>query len=297
MPREVKAKTILNKTKRRDPWFLDDYTVNPFNACSFNCLYCYIRGSKYGPSMEEALSIKTNAPLLLSKALARRAALDQYGIIVLSSSTDPYLKIEKEIGLTRKLLQTIEFYRFPVHVITKSPLVLRDQAILHQIKQQAILPSDLQQKVPGALITFSFSTLDDSLAKIFEPGAPLPSARLVAIKQLKKAGHTTGISFMPLLPYLSDSEQHLNEAFGTFKDLGADYVMPASLSLFGTGKADGKTLVFNAIKKHYPSLLSKYQELFQSSDRISTSYRLALENKLSVLNKTYQLPARILDTA
>ena len=297
MPKEVKVSTILNKTKRRDPWFLDDYTVNPFSACSFNCLYCYIRGSKYGPSMEEALRIKINAPLLLSKALAQRAARDQYGIIVLSSSTDPYLKIEEEIGLTRKLLETIEFYRFPVHVITKSPLVLRDMDLLHQIKQQAILPTDLKQKVPGAFITFSFSTLDDKLAKIFEPGAPAPTARLEAIKQLKQSGHTAGVSFMPLLPYLSDSEEHLDAAFRTFKELNVDYVMPASLSLFGNGKADSRTLVFNAISKHFPELRSRYQELFQGSERIATNYRLTLEEKLMLLNQKYNLPARILDTA
>ena len=73
MPQLIQAKTILNKTKRRDPWFLDDYTVNPYSGCSFNCLYCYIRGSKYGTHMEEKLAVKENAPALLDKALALRA--------------------------------------------------------------------------------------------------------------------------------------------------------------------------------------------------------------------------------
>ena len=73
MLNEVIVKSVLNKTKRRDPWFLDDYTINPYSACSFNCLYCYIRGSKYGEHMEEKLSIKINALEILEKQLENRA--------------------------------------------------------------------------------------------------------------------------------------------------------------------------------------------------------------------------------
>ena len=61
MPKEITVKSILNKTKQRDSWFLDDYTINLYNSCSFNCLYCYIRGSKYGSNLEQSLSVKTNA--------------------------------------------------------------------------------------------------------------------------------------------------------------------------------------------------------------------------------------------
>ncbi|HEY5918142.1 MAG TPA: radical SAM protein, partial [Chryseolinea sp.] len=123
MPREILVKSVLNKTKRRDPWFLDDYTVNPYSACSFNCLFCYIRGSKYGEHMEEKLSIKSNALEVLDKQLKNRARKDQYGIIVLSSATDPYLQIEKDTLLTRKILEVILQHRFPVHIITRSNLV------------------------------------------------------------------------------------------------------------------------------------------------------------------------------
>src|SRR4051812_40799020 len=120
MASEIISKTILNKTRRRDPWFLDDYTLNPYSGCSFNCLYCYIRGSKYGEHMEEKLSVKMNAPELLEKQLRLRAKKNQYGIIVMSSATDPYLQAEKDTQLTRQLLEIILAYRFPLHVITKS---------------------------------------------------------------------------------------------------------------------------------------------------------------------------------
>lgn len=82
MPAKVAVKSILNNTKRRDPWCLNDYTINPYSGCSFNCLYCYIGGSKYGEHMEEKLSIKSNAPALLERQLKNRARKGQYGPIV-----------------------------------------------------------------------------------------------------------------------------------------------------------------------------------------------------------------------
>jgi len=210
MPREILVKSVLNKTKRRDPWFLDDYTVNPYSACSFNCLFCYIRGSKYGEHMEEKLSIKSNALEVLDKQLKNRARKDQYGIIVLSSATDPYLQIEKDTLLTRKILEVILKHRFPVHIITRSNLVVRDFDLLKEINEKAILPPDLALTPGhGAIITFSFSTTDDVIQKVFEPGATPASQRLEAVKQSVSSGFHTGISLMPLLPYLTDTPEHL----------------------------------------------------------------------------------------
>ena len=112
--------------------------------------------------MEEKLSIKTNAPELLEKQLALRAKKKQYGIIVLSSATDPYLQFEKETKLTRRLLEIILAYKFPLHIITKSNLVIRDFDLLEKINAAAILPPDLEGQLNQKLfITFSFSTTDD----------------------------------------------------------------------------------------------------------------------------------------
>ncbi|WP_288004951.1 radical SAM protein [Thermofilum sp.] len=133
MVNEIQVKSILNKHKKRDDWFLDDYSVNPYEGCSFNCIYCYIRGSKYGESMAKTLSVKVNSPELLEKELSRRARKGEYGIIALSSSTEPYMPIEEKLKLTRKLLEIILKYKFPVHVLTKSKLVLRDLNLLKEL--------------------------------------------------------------------------------------------------------------------------------------------------------------------
>jgi DNA repair photolyase len=294
MPTGIQVKSILNKTKRRDPWFLDEYTINPYSGCSFNCLYCYIRGSKYGEHMEEKLSVKENAVKMLDKQLAARAKKKQYGFIVLSSATDPYLQFEKEEGLTRRILEIILKHRFPVHIITKSDLVLRDLDLLRRINEEAVLPADLEEKLSHRVfITFSFSTLDDSVGKIFEPGATVPSLRLQTLVTCLQQQFFCGVSMMPLIPWITDTGENLERMFSTFKKTGVNYIFPASITLSGENPSDSKTLMFRAIEKHYPHLLEKYQKLFLNSTEMPAFYQSAFDAKMKELLGKYGLKGRI----
>lgn len=278
MPREILAKSILNKHKKRDSWFLDDYSINPYMGCSVNCLYCYIRGSKYGVDMRVA--VKTNAPEVLEKQLARRAEKSEYGIIAVASATDAYMPIEAERQLTRQSLQIILRYRFPVHVISKSSLILRDLDLLRTIDEQAILPQDLQAQFSrGAIIATSISTLDAELAQRFEPGAPPPQQRLETLARCKDAGLFCGVHFIPTLPFFSDSDAHLRDMTSAAKAHGADFVLVGSLTLFGHEPADSKLLYFNMLKRYYPELLPQYQARYASSTGPSFAIQRQLEKR------------------
>ena len=211
MVKEIFAKTILNKHKRRDEWFLDDYSLNPYQLCDFNCVYCYIRGSKYGENMKQGLAAKINAPTLLEKGLLRRVKRKEYGFIALSSATEPWMHIEEEYKLTRKCLEVIARFKFPLHCLTKSTLILRDIDLLKEIDENAILPKDLEKLKHGTLITFSFSTLDEKIAKIFEPNAPKPKERLETLQKIKEAGFYASIAYIPVLPFISDSDEQLKK--------------------------------------------------------------------------------------
>ncbi len=288
---------MLNKTRKRDSWFLDDYTINPYSGCSFNCLYCYIRGSKYGFNMEEKLAVKSNAIEVLEKQLHNRAKKGQYGIIVLSSATDPYLQFEKERELTRTILKLILKYKFPVHIITKSDLVTRDFDLLHQINKEAILPADLRDQLRQCVfISFSFSTTDHSVAKIFEPGATPPSQRLDAMRASVKDGLHTGVSLMPLLPFISDTGANLDRMFTEFKSINIHYLLGASISLFGSRHADSKTLVFRAIEKHYPHLLARYEKYFSNGSSMPAYYSKALGLKIKELCEKFNINNGILNS-
>ena len=243
--------------------------------------------------MERKLGIKTNAPQLLEKALRSRADREQYGIIVLASATDPYLQIDVQTGLTRKLLEIILKYRFPVHIITKSDGVLRDLDLLEKIDQKAILPKNIPGLDRGTIITFSFSTIEENVAKVFEPGATSPLTRLQVLKTVSDRGFLTGVSMMPLLPWISDTTESLNAMFEAFKNHGAQYCFPADLTLFGEEPSSSRSLVLRAIEKHYPELLTKYQGYFQNSTEMPAYYRKAFYPKMLELAEKYNLRNRI----
>ncbi|MBS0030315.1 SPL family radical SAM protein [Chitinophaga sp. 22321] len=293
MPRYITVTSLLNKTKKRDHWFLDDYTINPYSGCAFNCLYCYIRGSKYGINLAEKLSVKENALAILRRQLAARARKQQQGVVVLSSVTDAYLPLEEKEMLTRGILELLLEYRFPVHIITKSPLVLRDLDLLQRINENALLPPDMAEYRHKAFITFSFSTIDPVTCKQFEPGAPDPAERLLAMKACATAGMMTGVSLMPLLPFITDVPEQLARMYAAFHEHGARYVFPASITLWGDTAADSKQLILQAIQQYYPQLLDSYQRLFANSAGVPAAYHAALQEAAAREAARYGLPARI----
>jgi len=291
----ITVKSILNKKKRRDSWFLDDYTLNPYSACPFNCLYFYTQGSKYGHNMEEKVSVKINAPEILEKQLHTRAKKKEYGFIVFSSASDPYLHFEKDTQLTRSLLEIILKYKFPVHMLTRSPLILRDLDLLHQINKEAILPIDLNPKLNKhkAIISFSFSTLDQQVAKIFEPGNPLIADRLNTMQTIINEGFKSGVSMMPLIPYISDTSESLHHMFKTFANIKAHYILASTITLFGNERGNSKWLMLRAIEKHYPHLLEKYKKFFDHSDYMPAYYNTAFMKKVNELCLLYGIRNRI----
>ncbi|MGQ4891576.1 MAG: SPL family radical SAM protein [Candidatus Njordarchaeia archaeon] len=285
---EILVKSLLNKHKKRDDWFLDDYSVNPYTGCSFNCLYCYVRGSKYGGFQPGGLAVKINAPEILERQLRRRARKKEYGIIAISTSTEPYQKIEEKYKVTKRILEIISKYRFPVHILTKSKLVLRDMQILREIDEKAILPKDLEGKLEhGAIINISISTLDQKISSIIEPGAPPPKERLETMKKFRREGFLAGISYVPTLPFISDSDEKLEEMIRVAKDYDAGFLFIGALTLYGSGPNDSKTLYFNFIKRHYPNLLPKYRKLFSQSFQPPKSYQNQLYKKAREISEKY----------
>ena len=290
MVKEITVKSILNKHRKRDSWFLDDYSVNPYERCAFNCIYCYIRGSKYGENMQKTLSVKINACQLLEKELQRRARKAEHGFIIFSSSTEAWQPIDEKYKLTRRLLQIVKHYKFPVHALTKSKLILRDLDVLKEIDETAILPSDLKTKLSHkVIITFSLSTLDEKTSKIFEPNAPTPKERLETMQKCLEEGFFSGIAYIPLLPYISDLDEQVEEMIKTAKEYGAKYVFVGALTLSGIGKA----LYYNTLRRHFPNLIPKYNELFKNGVP-SQTYQNTLERRAAELCKKYRVRYKII---
>ena len=180
--KNVLAKSILSKSRIPNV----DYCVNPYVGCLHACRYCYAtfmkRFTDHGEPWGSFVDIKTNAPELLEKQLkkARR------GRVMLSSVTDAYQPVESKTGLTRRCLEILLDHRFPVNILTKSPLVLRDLDLIGQFKDINV----------GLTIT----TDDDKVRTAFEPKAPPVEARVRALRKLNEKGVRTFAFIGPVLP-------------------------------------------------------------------------------------------------
>ncbi|TKJ27699.1 MAG: hypothetical protein CEE40_12995, partial [Chloroflexi bacterium B3_Chlor] len=157
--------------------------------------------------------------------------------------TDAYQPLEKGYGLTRACLEVLVYYDFPVSILTKSALVLRDLDLIKRLKQVEV--------------AFTIITLDDEIRRRFEPRSSPISERLEALGALAEAGIFTWAFCGPLLTFLSDGEAEINALFGELKRVGVAYVLVDSLNL--RGAAWGR--VRKALEAHYPDLVEVYRGL------------------------------------
>jgi DNA repair photolyase len=296
MLHEKQVKSVLNKHKQRDSWFLDDYSVNAYEGCSCNCLYCYIRGSKYGENMDEGIVVKSNAVDVLEKQLQARAKKQEYGIVTVGSGTDAYMRHEEKFKLTQAILKLLLKYRFPAFISTKSILILRDVELLKQINQSAILPADLQGKLNhGVILSVSISTMNTDITSMLEADAVPPLQRLDLIKQLKDEGFLAGVNAIPILPFISDSEEELEKIITGARQANADYVLTGGLTLFGSQPADSRTLYFNFLKRYDPSLVPAYEKLYGGNFSPPATYLGELKRKSEKICARYGIRTSILN--
>lgn len=286
------VKTILNKSKDSRGIFLGEYSLNPYLGCSFDCEYCYINGSKYADSTN-SFYIKVNALNILKNQLKTKLKSGKRDVLLIGSATDLYIDIEKELFLTRDILKLANRFKFPVHIVTKSDFILRDIDILKKINENAILPKDIANLRAKVMTTFSFSTTDDEIAKLFEPHAPSPKKRLESMKKLKKEGFLVGVSLMPILPYISDSEEAIEKMMIVFKDIGIDYIFGGSLSLFGETEESSKIKYFNILNEHFPDLLKLTEKLFKNKDYPPTKYQNTIYKRVYDISKKYDIENKI----
>jgi len=259
--KNIQCSTLLNKIAKKDKLFKGDYTLDPYQNCEFGCAYC---DSAY----DKTVYIKTNAV----QQLEQKIKTMQKGTIILGSVSDAYQRVEEKYKLTRNLLEIIKQYDFPVHILTKSNLILRDIDLLTKI---------------SSMVTITIITLDEKTSQILEKGAPSPTERLKTIKQLSEAGIKTGISIIPILPYIVENE--LEEIIKSANRDGAEYVLYKYLEL----KGDQKNIFIELLEKYYPSLVEKYEELYKNSYMPRDTYVTKINNDLEKLCKKYEIKNRV----
>lgn len=195
--RKLQAKSIISRNDSPDIPF--NQTINPYQGCEHGCIYCYARpshsylGLSPGLDFETRLYAKINAAELLREALSRPRYRCE--TIVIGGNTDPYQPIERELKITRSILEVAAAFKQPIGLITKSALIERDLDILAPMAAEGL-----------ARVFVSVTTLDAELARKLEPRAAAPYRRLRALRTLSEAGVPCGVMTAPIIPFLNDKD-------------------------------------------------------------------------------------------
>ncbi|MTV39616.1 PA0069 family radical SAM protein [Duganella radicis] len=204
------CKSILSRNASPDLPF--SVSLNPYRGCEHGCIYCFARpthsylGLSPGMEFESKIFAKINAPEMLRKELARPGYEPQS--IALGVNTDAYQPCERQLRLTRRVLEVLHECQHPVGLITKSSLIERDIDLLAPMaaKQQA-----------GVAITLT--TLDPAIARTLEPRAAAPARRLRTIRTLTEAGIPVAVSIAPIIPFITEPD--IERILEAVKEAGA----------------------------------------------------------------------------
>jgi len=284
---KITAKTLLRKSKKIDSWFLSKYGMNIYRGCTHNCVYCDGRTEKYNVNgvFEKDIAVKINAPELLVRELEalKRKGDDRSGMILLGGGVaDSYQPAEEKYVVTRNCLEIISEYGYPVHILTKSLLVERDLDILEKIRLKK-----------GTVLSFSFSSTDDGISSIFEPGVPAPSEKLKLIKKLKSKGFTCGVFLMPVIPFITDLPEMIDKTLYDLKKASVDFVIFGGLTL-KPGRQ--KEYFMNVLKENFPNLMTEYDMLYGSNNKYGgamTEYYDSIYATFDLFSGKYKMAKRI----
>ena len=191
------ARSIITRNDSPDIGF--DRSINPYRGCEHGCIYCYARPTHSylnlspGLDFETKLVAKRNAAELLLKELAAPGYAP--ALIMVGVNTDAYQPVERELKITRGVLEVLAATRHPFGLVTKSSLVERDLDLV-----AAMARLDL------ASVSISITSLDPTLARILEPRAASPQRRLRTVRTLAAAGVPVSVNLAPVIPFLNEPE-------------------------------------------------------------------------------------------
>ncbi len=214
------ARTIISRNQSPDVPF--DRSINPYRGCEHGCVYCYARpshaylGLSPGLDFETRLFAKDNAAQLLERELRRPGYRAQ--LLALGANTDPYQPIERDLRITRSVLEVLAAFGHPVGITTKSAAVLRDLDLLRSMARDNLVH-----------VWISIATLDRDIARSMEPRASTPARRIQTLRELAGAGVSCGVIVGPVIPALT--EEHLEAVLAETAAAGSRHASYVTLRL------------------------------------------------------------------
>jgi DNA repair photolyase len=214
---EERAKSILTRNQSPDIPF--NVSLNPYRGCEHGCIYCFARpthsylGLSPGLDFESRIYAKINAPELLAREISKPAYEPEP--IALGVNTDAWQPVDRDLRITRRVIEVLSERQHPFAAITKSSLIERDLDLLVPMAQR-------KQFMAAITIT----TLDAEIARTLEPRAATPARRLRTIRTLAQAGIPVGVSIAPVIPFVTEPDmERVLEACAEAGATSASYIV------------------------------------------------------------------------
>jgi len=246
---EIGCKSVLNRV-RGMPF---SWSINPYQGCFHQCVFCYARSTHQYRELDGVaawgarLTAKVNAASVLRRELARPGWRNEH--VAIGTATDPYQAIESRYRITRAIIVELARAATPAHLITRSPLIVRDLDVLTELARAA-----------ESSVCVSLPTLDAELARRIEPTVASPARRLRAVRRLADAGIRVGIAIAPVLPALTDAPAALRDVLAAAAGAGASFAWHGVLNL-GEVTRDA---YFAYLEADQPHLVETYRAMYRS---------------------------------
>lgn len=274
---EVLCKSALNKVPAVSmlPF---RFTVNAFRGCSHACRYCFARPThEYlefdsGADFDTQIVVKTNLVAVLQKELSRKSWGRE--AVALGTNTDPYQRAEGRYQLMPGIISALADSGTPMSILTKGTLLRRDLPLL----------ADAAREVSVSL-GISLAIGDEVLHQEAEAGVPSPQARLSLIAAAREAGFEPHVMVAPVLPFLTDSIEHLDDLLSRIAEAGAGSVTVFPLHLRGTTRG----WFMSWVSQSHPQLVGRYRELYRKGAYAPAEYRSWLRERVAPLVSKYGL--------
>ncbi|GAA1059381.1 Rv2578c family radical SAM protein [Agromyces bracchium] len=226
-----------------------------------------------GDDFDRQLIVKVNVADVLRRELARPSW--RHEPVALGTNTDPYQRAEGRYALMPGIIEALAGSGTPFSVLTKGTLLRRDLPMLASAREH--VPIDL---------AMSIAVYDDELQRAIEPGTPTTAARLATVTAVREAGFDCTVFLMPILPFLTDTRAHLDEALRRAKAAGATSVVYSALHLRGAVKP----WFFAWLAREHPELVPKYRAMFPGAAAYAPKeYRTWLASRIRPLMRAHRL--------
>lgn len=281
---EVLAKSALNHVPGSSKAMPYAWTINPYRGCQHACFYCFARPThqyldlNVGKDFDTQIIVKVNVGEVLRKELGRPRWRDEQQNgqkhVALGTNTDPYQRAEGRYKLMPEIIDALAGSGTALSILTKGTLLRRDLSLLKAASER--VPVDL---------AMSIAIFDDELQQSVEPGTPRAKERLATVTAVRNAGLDCSVFMMPILPWLTDSREHLDHALGLIKAAGATNVLYTALHLRGPVKQ----WFYFWLEREHPELLPRYEKLYGQGAYAPKDYRRWLASQIKPLIRKHGL--------